>query len=82
VAGAAITADITLSYLDEQRKLEQLQREFRHWLETKEDIVRLADKRDQLLAFLDAKYGCYRTEAVEVQETAIGDPLLHHPSRY
>lgn len=80
MASAATVADITLSYLDEQRKLEQLQREFRNWLETKEDIVRLADKRDQLLAFLDAKYG-YRTEAVEVQETAIGDPLLR-PSRY
>jgi hypothetical protein len=80
VAGAAIIADNTLSYLDEQRKLEQLQREFRDWLETKEDIVRLADQRDQLLAFLNAKYG-YRSDAVEVQEASVADPLLR-PGRY
>jgi hypothetical protein len=79
VASAATIADITLSYLDEQRKLEQLQLEFRNWLATKEDIVRLADKRDQLLAFLNAKYG-YRGD--DMQETAVVvDPLVL-PARY
>lgn len=79
MASVATVADITLSYLDEQRKLEQLQREFRHWLETKEDIVRLADKRDQLLAFLNAKYG-YRNDA-DAQEAAGAEPLVR-PARY
>lgn len=74
---AVMTEDSTLSYLDEQRKLEQLQLEFRHWLQTKEDIVRLADRRDQLLAFLNAKYGY----AAEADEAPIGDPLLV-PTRY
>jgi len=68
-----MTAENMLSYLDEQRKLEQLQSEFRSWLETKEDIVRLADKRDQLLAFLNAKYG-YRTEAG--QDAPAGDAVV------
>lgn len=77
---AVMTEDSTLSYLDEQRKLEQLQLEFRHWLETKEDIVRLADRRDRLLAFLNAKYG-YRPDAAEADEAPIGDPLLL-PTRY
>jgi hypothetical protein len=77
---AVMTENSTLSYLDEQRKLEQLQLEFRHWLETKEDIVRLADRRDQLLAFLNAKYG-YRPDAAEAEEAPIGDPLLL-PTRY
>ena len=72
---AVMTEDSTLSYLDEQRKLEQLQLEFRHWLQTKEDIVRLADRRDQLLAFLNAKYG-YRADAAEADEAPIGDPLV------
>jgi hypothetical protein len=62
VASAAFTADSVALYLDEQRKLEQLQREFRNWLETKESIVRHADRRDQLLALLNAKYG-YRADA-------------------
>jgi hypothetical protein len=70
VAGAAFAADSVASYLDEQRKLEQLQREFRRWLETKENLVRLADRRDQLLAVLDAKYG-YGTDAIDAAE-----PLL------
>jgi hypothetical protein len=61
VASAAMTGESTLSYLDEQQKLERLQLEFRHWLQTKEHIVRLADRRDQLLAFLNAKYG-YRSD--------------------
>lgn len=67
MAGAAITADSLASYLDEQRKLEQLQREFRRWLETKESIVRHADRRDQLLALLNAKYG-YRADAEDAVE--------------
>jgi hypothetical protein len=75
VASAAITLDRTLSYLDEQQKLEQLQLEFRHWLETKEDIVRLADRRDQLLAFLNAKYG-YRSDGVDSPDAPSIDPVL------
>jgi hypothetical protein len=78
VARAAMTADSIASYLDEQQKLEQLQLEFRHWLETKEDIVRLADRRDQLLALLDAKYG-YRSESWDASESMAeptADPLL------
>jgi len=67
--------DSTAWYLDEQRKLEQLQSEFRHWLETKEDIVRLADRRDQLLAFLKAKYG-YRAEVVEAAELSETEPVV------
>lgn len=59
------------SYLDEQRKLEQLQREFRRWLQTKDDIVRLADRRDQLLALLNAKYGYRGGEAADAE-----DPLV------
>ena len=53
------TADVTIefAYCLEQRKLQRLQEQFRTWLETKEDIVRLADERDQLLALLYAKYG-------------------------
>jgi hypothetical protein len=70
---AVATVENTLSYVDEQRKLEELQREFRSWLETKEDIVRLADRRDQLLAFLNAKYG-YRAEAAV--DAPVGDPML------
>lgn len=75
MASAAITEDATGWYLDEQRKLEELQSEFRHWLETKEDIVRLADRRDQLLAFLNAKYG-YRAEAAEPAERNETEPLV------
>jgi hypothetical protein len=75
VASAAMMEDSTAWYLDEQRKLEQLQSEFRHWLETKEDIVRLADRRDQLLAFLNAKYG-YRAEAVEAAELSETEPVV------
>jgi hypothetical protein len=74
MASAAITADSIALYYDEQRKLEQLQREFRHWLETKEDIVRLADRRDQLLALLDAKYG-YRADAGDAGDP-VAEPLL------
>ncbi|HEY6863427.1 MAG TPA: hypothetical protein VI319_05965 [Burkholderiales bacterium] len=74
MASAAITEDPTAWYRDEQRKLEKLQSEFRHWLETKEDIVRLADRRDQLLALLDAKYG-YRADAAEAAERNEADPL-------
>ena len=37
----------------------------RSWLETKEDIVRLADRRDELLAVLNAKYGGYGAEDLE-----------------
>jgi hypothetical protein len=73
VASATMIAENMLSYLDEQRKLEQLQREFRVWLETKEDIVRLADKRDQLLAILNAKYG-YRTEVT--QDALAGESVV------
>ena len=80
MASVAAVADITLSYLDEQRKLEQLQLEFRHWLQTKEDIVRLADRRDQLLAFLNAKYG-YRSDSTEAQDAGVVEPLVR-PARY
>jgi len=73
VASAALSADSITAYLDEQRKLEQLQREFRHWLETKEDIVRLADRRDQLLALLNAKYG-YRAESLDAVDPLV-EPL-------
>jgi hypothetical protein len=69
-----MSMDSTLSYLDEQQKLEQLQLEFRHWLQTKEDIVRLADRRDQLLAFLNAKYG-YRADMVETADAPSADPM-------
>jgi len=79
VATVAAVADITVSYLDEQRKLEQLQLEFRHWLQTKEDLVRLADRRDQLLAFLNAKYG-YRNDASETAD-AVVEPMPQ-PARY
>jgi hypothetical protein len=76
VASAAMTVESTLSYLDEQQKLEQLQLEFRHWLQTKEDIVRLADRRDQLLAFLNAKYGYRdRADADAGDTVAAADPL-------
>jgi hypothetical protein len=71
VSRAAASAETAGSYLDEQRKLEQLQREFRHWLETKEDIVRLADRRDQLLALLNAKYGYRGADAMDA-----ADPLV------
>jgi hypothetical protein len=65
MASAAATAANLLFYHVEQRKLEQLQQEFRSWLETKEDIVRLADRRDELLAVLNAKYGGYGAEDLE-----------------
>jgi hypothetical protein len=68
----AMTADSIAVYLDEQRKLEQLQREFRNWLETTENIVRHADRRDQLLALLNAKYG-YRADAQDTVEPL--DPI-------
>jgi hypothetical protein len=74
VAGAAMTGESTLSYLDEQQKLERLQLEFRHWLQTKEHIVRLADRRDQLLAFLNAKYG-YRSDESADAVAADARPL-------
>ena len=73
MARAALRADSAEAYLDEQRKLEQLQREFHHWLETKEDIVRLADRRDQLLALLNAKYG-YCADAIEADDRLV-EPL-------
>ena len=54
---AAADISVEFAYCLEQRKLQRLQEQFRTWLETKEDIVRLADERDQLLALLYAKYG-------------------------
>jgi hypothetical protein len=70
-----------ISYHVEQRKLEQLQREFRCWLETKEDIVRLADRRDQLLALLNAKYGYCAEAAAEAGEASAAESL-HLSSPY
>jgi hypothetical protein len=66
---ATVPLSAEFMYHVEQRKLEQLQHQFRCWLETKEDIVRLADKRDQLLAVLNEKYG-YRAETAGTVESA------------
>jgi hypothetical protein len=52
-----VRAQIMIPFYTEQRKLEQLQRELSCWLATNDDLVRLADRRDQFLALLDAKYG-------------------------
>ena len=70
-AVATVAAETLLSYHVELRKLEQLQHQFRCWLETKEDLARRADKRDQFLARLNAKYGyCGEPHEAEVSVTA------------
>jgi hypothetical protein len=49
----------------EQRKLDELKREFRYWWGTlsRDEILKLAAKRDELLLLLHEKYGYARQEA-------------------
>ncbi|HET7595931.1 MAG TPA: hypothetical protein VFK15_03285 [Burkholderiales bacterium] len=49
----------------EQRKVDELKREFRYWWGTlsRDEILKLAAKRDELLLLLHEKYGYARQEA-------------------
>jgi hypothetical protein len=57
----------------EQRKVEDLKREFRYWWGTlsRDEILRLAAKRDELLLLLHEKYGYAHHEAAEEIEKAL-----------
>lgn len=57
----------------EQRKAEELKREFRYWWGTlsRDDILSLAAKRDELLLLLNEKYGYAHHEAEEEIERAL-----------
>lgn len=59
----------------EQRRLEELKREFRYWWGTlsREEILKLAAKRDELLLLLHEKYGYAHHEAEEEIERALRD---------
>lgn len=59
----------------EQRKVEELKREFRYWWGTlsREEILKLANKRDELLRLLHEKYGYAHPEAEEEVEKALRD---------
>jgi hypothetical protein len=67
----------------EQRKVEELKREFRYWWGTlsRDEILRLAAKRDELLLLLHEKYGYAHHEAQEEIEMALkGIDLNVRPS--
>jgi len=57
----------------EQRKVEDLKREFRYWWGTlsRDEILSLAAKRDELLLLLHEKYGYAHHEAEEEIEKAL-----------
>jgi hypothetical protein len=57
----------------EQRRAEELKREFRYWWGTlsRDEILKLAAKRDELLLLLHEKYGYAHREAEEEIETAL-----------
>jgi hypothetical protein len=65
----------------EQRRLEELKREFRYWWGTltRDEVLRLAGKRDELLLLLHEKYGYARNEAEAEVERALRDidPGVH-----
>jgi hypothetical protein len=55
----------------EQRKLDELKREFRYWWGnlSRDQMLEFAHKRDELLLLLNEKYGYARQEAeAEVEE--------------
>jgi hypothetical protein len=68
----------------EERKVEELKREFRYWWDTlsQEEILKLGAKRDELLLLLHEKYGYGRQEAEEEIEKALRgiDPKVHRDS--
>lgn len=57
----------------EQRRLEELKREFRYWWGTlsQDEMLRLAGKRDELLLLLHEKYGYAHHEAEAEIERAL-----------
>jgi hypothetical protein len=57
----------------EQRKVDELKREFRYWWGTlsRDEILKLASKRDELLLLLHEKYGYAHQEAEEEIEQAL-----------
>jgi len=59
----------------EQRRLEELKREFRYWWGTlsQDEILKLAARRDELLLLLHEKYGYAHHEAGEEIERALRD---------
>ena len=59
----------------EQRRVEELKREFRYWWGTlsQDEILRLAGKRDELLLLLHEKYGYAHHEAEAEIERALKD---------
>lgn len=65
----------------EQRRLEELKREFRYWWGTlsRDEMLRLANKRDELLRLLHEKYGYAHHEAEAEIEDALRslDPKVH-----
>lgn len=67
----------------EQRRAEELKREFRYWWGTlsREDILQLAAKRDELLLLLHEKYGYAHQEAEEEIERTLRslDPRVQKP---
>ena len=55
----------------EQRKLDELRREFRYWWGnlSRDQMLELANKRDELLLLLNEKYGYAHHEAqAEIEE--------------
>ncbi|MGQ0523393.1 MAG: hypothetical protein ACT4P8_07015 [Betaproteobacteria bacterium] len=65
----------------EQRKVDELKREFRYWWGTlsRDEMLRLASKRDELLQLLHEKYGYAHHEAeAEIEDALRGiDPKVH-----
>lgn len=57
----------------EQRKLDELKREFRYWWGNlnRDQMLELAHKRDELLLLLNEKYGYARHEAEAEVEQAL-----------
>lgn len=57
----------------EQRKTDELKREFRYWWGTlnRDEILKLAAKRDELLLLLHEKYGYAHHEAADEIERAL-----------
>lgn len=63
----------------EQRKVEELKREFRYWWGTlsRDEILKLAAKRDELLLLLHEKYGYAHQEAEAEIEQALRELDVH-----
>ena len=69
----------------EQRRAEELKREFRYWWGTlnRDEILKLAAKRDELLLLLHEKYGyAHHAAQAEIERALRGmDPRIHERKR-